>query len=105
MIAERRRAPRYPLRVEVKEINNQPGRGAYLLDIHPFGVKIEVPQPLEPTEVVELKAVLPGDKNETILEGEVIWLDNASDSPGSFIIGISLFQPHWEFTRFESSKY
>ena len=97
--AERRRVPRSYVRFQVTAINDKPAPNAFILDISPLGAKIESPPLAIPAMSLELKFLVPGESMETLVIGEVVWLEG-SGLFGLNLMGISFLKPYWEFFRF-----
>ncbi len=95
-VKERRQLPRYPLQLQVKEINGSPVMDTYLIDIGPLGARLKTALPFNATDLVELIVDLPVKEKERRLLGEVVWLDFWMAYPGYFILGISFLQPCWD---------
>jgi len=93
---DRRQLPRYPLQLQVKEINGSPVMDTYLLDIGPLGARMKTTLPFNATDLVELIVLLTDKEKERRLLGEVVWLDFSMATQGYFILGISFLQPCWD---------
>jgi hypothetical protein len=94
-----RRAKRHPVRLPVRELNGQPARDAFVVDISSLGARLETDRPLNPRNSVEFSVVLPGSELETRFSGQVVWLRPLLDLPGRFQMGLQFFRPNWEIDR------
>ncbi|OGR08615.1 MAG: hypothetical protein A3K23_07135 [Desulfobacca sp. RBG_16_58_9] len=90
-----RRAQRYPVHLEVKELNGQPVSETYLLDISSLGARMESHLGLAPMKLVEFSIVLPGTETETRMEGSVVWMHPVLGSPGRYHMGVKFFKSYW----------
>ncbi len=93
---KRRQLPRYPLQLQVKEINGSPVMDTYLIDIGPLGARMKTTLPFNTTDLVKLTIDLSVKGKEISLLGEVVWSDFWMAYPGYFILGISFLQPCWD---------
>jgi hypothetical protein len=98
-IAERRRIPRFYVRFQITAINGKPAPNAFILDISPLGAKIESPLLAIPAMPLELKFLVPGEGQENLVSGDVVWLVG-SEPLDLNLMGISFLKPYWEFFRF-----
>jgi Flp pilus assembly CpaE family ATPase len=99
-----RRAKRYPVHLEVKELNGQPVAATYLIDISTLGARLESPTPLTPMDQVELSFHQPNADSETRLAGVIVWVQAAAGKTGHYHMGIKfhsafLFQTPGTMTR------
>lgn len=92
MFEERRRAPRHPVYLEVRELDGQPGTDSYLLDLSEWGAKLEAPIAFTRGAVVELSFVLPGERGATRRRGRVVWVLPLS-SQGRCRLGLEFSEP------------
>jgi Flp pilus assembly CpaE family ATPase len=83
-----RRAKRYPVHLEVKELNGQPVADTLLIDISTMGARLETTTPLALKSRVEFSFYLPDADSETRLAGVVVWVQPAAGKPGSHHIGV-----------------
>lgn len=83
-----RRAKRYPVHLEVKELNGQPVADTYLIDISTLGGRLESPTPLALRDQVEFSFYLPDADSETRLAGVVVWVQPAAGKPGHYHLGV-----------------
>jgi hypothetical protein len=90
---ERRRVPRTVELLKIKEINQQPGDGSFVLDHSPLGAKLETALSFAPGDGVEFSYLQPGDGQEIHRWGHVIWVLPAPDKPGRYLMGVE-FIPH-----------
>ncbi len=63
----------------------RPGNAAlcgHIYDICEAGVRIELDEPLEPGESVELELELPGAPGGVEASADVVWIHDALDDPG-----------------------
>ncbi len=94
-----RRVKRYPVRLEVREINGRPSPGALVVDISSLGARLETSQPLAPRNPVKFSVMLPGQDKESQLAGRIIWMLPLLAAPGRYWLGLQFFQPQWEVER------
>ena len=83
-----RRAKRYPVHLEVKELNGQPVADTYLLDISTLGARLESPTLLALGDQVEFSFYLPDADSETRLAGVVVWVQPAAGKPSHYHMGV-----------------
>jgi Flp pilus assembly CpaE family ATPase len=83
-----RRAKRYSVNLEVKELNGQPVADTYLQDISTLGGRLESPFPLALKDQVEFSFFLPEADSETRLAGVVVWVQPAAEKPGYYQMGV-----------------
>jgi len=98
---EHRRVPRSNVRFQVTSINDKSAPNVFILDVSPLGAKIESPPLAIPAMSLELKFLVPGESLETLVIGEVVWLEG-SGLFGLHLMGISFLKPYWEFFRFKT---
>jgi hypothetical protein len=91
-----RRARRFPVRVEVKEINGQPVADTFLVDLSALGARLDSSQPLAPHYRVECLFSLPGVETSMRVAGAIVWTKPSPDSPGRFHMGLKFFGNYWE---------
>jgi|GEM_PF-6837226 hypothetical protein len=89
---ERRRVPRTAELLELKEINNQPGAGSFMLDHSPLGAKLETQLTFAPGDFVEFSFLRPGQEKEIRHWGTVIWVLPSSEKPGFCRLGVEFFR-------------
>jgi hypothetical protein len=89
---ERRRVPRAVALLELKEINNQPGAGSFMLDHSPLGAKLETRLTFAPGDFVEFSYIRPGQEKEIHHWGKVIWVLPSSEKPGFNRLGVEFFR-------------
>lgn len=70
---ERRRAPRHPVHLGVRELDGQPGAGSYLHNLTELDAALETPVALAPGDAVETSFIFPGEKQATSRKGRVVW--------------------------------
>jgi hypothetical protein len=91
-----RRVKRHPVRLPVRELNGQPARDTYVVDISSLGARLDTDTPLAPRNSVEFTVLLPEEAAETRLSGQVVWLRPLPHFPGRFHIGLQFFRPNWD---------
>jgi hypothetical protein len=86
---EQRKAIRHELNLKIAEVFDHPGSIAHIIDISTTGAKIEANFKIDIDEILEfnLNSWLP------ILTGKVIWVDEVSNDPLSYLVGISFNKP------------
>ncbi len=94
-----RRVKRYPVRLQVRELNGQPAHETYVVDLSSLGARLETASPLAPRKLVEFTVILPDHEIETHLSGQVKWLRPLLHFPGRFEIGLQFFGPQWDIDR------
>ena len=94
-----RRVMRYPVRLELAEINGQSAQGSYVLDISALGAKLETVAPLSPRELVDFAFFLPEEHTPRRLAGQVVWMRPAPTAPERFWVGVRLLQSVWELDQ------
>jgi hypothetical protein len=94
-----RRAQRYPVRLEVKEINGQPVADTFLVDLSALGARLDSPMPLSPRNRVEVSFFLPAAGQVTRLAGAVVWLKPLVSAPGRYQMGLQFFNSFWDIDQ------
>ncbi|MBI4643291.1 MAG: PilZ domain-containing protein [Deltaproteobacteria bacterium] len=94
-----RRAQRYSVRLEVKEINGQPVADTFLVDLSALGAKLESSLPLSPRNQVEFSFLLPVTDTITKVAGVVVWLKPVMSAPGRYQMGLQFFNPYWDIDQ------
>jgi hypothetical protein len=89
---ERRRVPRTAELLELKEINNQPGAGSFILDHSSLGAKLETRLTLAPGDFVEFSYIRPGQEKEIHHWGRVVWVLPSPEKPGFYRLGVEFSQ-------------
>ena len=89
---DRRRAPRTVELLELKEINQQPGAGSFMLDHSPLGAKLETRLNLGPGDCVEFSYIRPGEEKEKRHWGKVVWVLPSPEKPGFYRLGVEFFR-------------
>ncbi|MGA9755391.1 MAG: PilZ domain-containing protein [Desulfobaccales bacterium] len=95
---ERRRDKRISVFLEIKEINNQPMGGTYLLNVSETGAKIETPIRYNSGDPVEFSFILPDMAKEIHRRGHVVWVLPHPSKPEHFLVGLDFSTP-WEIGR------
>ena len=94
-----RRVKRFEVRLEVRELNGQPVRDTYVVNLSSLGARLETGSPLAPRNPVEFTVILPDHEVETRLPGQVMWMRPLLYFPGRFHMGIQFFGPNWDIDR------
>jgi len=94
-----RQALRYPVSLEVQEINGQPGGETRILDLSAQGAKLETSVFLSPRELVDFAFTCPGDPLPTRLGAQVVWTRPAPAAPGRYLVGLRLLQACWNLVQ------
>ncbi len=94
-----RRAQRYPVHLEVREINGQPVADTFLVDLSALGARLESPTPLSPRNQVEFSFFLPGTDIVTRVAGAVMWMKPVLTAPGRYQMGLQFFNPYWDIDQ------
>jgi len=100
-----RQSRRYPIRLELKEINNRSGAGIYLLDISAGGAKLESSTPFALNSPVNLSFIFPEENKEIRLSGRVVWVRPLMGTKSRYHIGLQLFQTFWEIDLLSRRLY
>jgi hypothetical protein len=96
MTVNKRAALRFVNRLELKEINQKPGAGVFLLDISAVGARIDAPFAPALWSLVEFTLSPPGEECIVTFKGKVIWMRPVISSPGRFSFGVDFLQPRWD---------
>jgi hypothetical protein len=94
-----RRAQRYPVHLEVKEVNGQPVADTFLVDLSALGARLESSMPLAPRNQVECSFFLPAADRVTRVAGAVIWLKPVVSSPGRYQMGLQFYSRNWDIDQ------
>ena len=94
-----RRAQRYPVHLEVKEINGQPVADTFLLDLSALGARLESTIPLPVRNPVDVSFFLPATNQETRVAGAVVWMKPVLTAPGRYQMGLQFFNTNWEIDQ------
>ncbi len=94
-----RRVLRFPVHLEVRELNGQPATATYVLDISSLGARLETSKPSGPRSHVEFLVLLPGMDKEVRLSGQVMWMRPLAEAPGRFQMGLQFYGPQWDIDR------
>jgi Tfp pilus assembly protein PilZ len=94
-----RKVLRFLARIEALEVNESPGTGTYILDLSALGMKIETPIPFAKRDPVSLKFLIPGETEEVLVGGQVMWIRPMLTPPPRFLVGLKLFLPQWKLDR------
>ena len=84
---------------QVTAINGKLSYNAFIIDISPFGAKFEATE-IPSCELLEIKFLIPGQRQETRVFGEIVWIDEHGAPLGCYHVGISFLQPYWKFCYF-----
>lgn len=95
----RRGIKRYPVNVEVVELNGQPTSDTYLLDISIHGTKLETSIPLSRHYRVSISFLLQWLERPITALGRVMWVTPLEESPGRFQMGLKFDHPVWELQK------
>lgn len=79
-----RQAPRYPVRWAVTEINGQPARDAWVLDVSCIKARLETSFALSPNDPVTIQVSLPDGTPDLRLKGRVTWMRPTFANPGRY---------------------
>jgi hypothetical protein len=99
MTFNKRRALRFVNRMELKEINQKPGAGVFLVDISAVGARIEAPFAPALWSLVEFTLSPPGGNSPATFKGKVIWMRPVISSPGRFSFGVDFLHPRWDIDQ------
>ena len=91
-----RQVVRHRIKVEALEVNESPGTGTYILDLSPLGMRLETPIPFAKMDLVSIKFQLPGETEEMLVGGKVMWIRPMVTPPPRFLMGLKLFVPQWQ---------
>lgn len=94
-----RRVQRFPVRLQVQELNGRPVSDTWVVDVSSLGARLETVMPLSPRNPVTVAVVLPGQAAPVRLSGQVVWLRPLVQMPGRFQLGVRFFGPNWEIDR------
>jgi hypothetical protein len=94
-----RQALRYPVSLEVQELNGQPGDQTRILDLSAQGAKLETSLLLSPRELVDFAFTYPGGPAPVRLGGQVVWTRPAPAAPGRYLVGLRLLQSCWDLVQ------
>jgi hypothetical protein len=86
---EKRRVERHELNLKIAEIDDRPGSIAVILDISSLGAKIESNFKFAVDELLEFNLI----SSLPVLTGRVAWINQESDNPASYLVGISFTEP------------
>lgn len=102
-----RRAPRYPVRWAVTEINGRPARDAWVVDVSCMKARLETNFALSPNTPVTFTVNLPDEAPDLRLKGRVNWMRPIFSSPGRYHQGVQFHRLNCDLDRLgkkESSK-
>lgn len=95
---EQRQGRRYPLQVELLEINGQSLPGCFLTELSAEDARLELPFALPSLSPLSIRFRLPGHQDDLVMHGRVAW-----SRPGvlrhRFVLKLQFYQPHWEIER------
>ena len=91
-----RKVVRHQTRLEALQVNEAPGTGTFILDLSALGMRIETPHAFPPNQTVSIKFSLPGDPEEVLVGGKVMWVRPMLTAPPRFVVGLKLFLPQWQ---------
>ena len=91
-----RQVARFRTSIEALQVNESPGTGTFVQDISALGMKIETSMPFALRDLVSLKFALPGEPEEIVVGGKVMWIRPTLTSPPRFLVGLKLFLPQWQ---------
>jgi len=94
-----RKVVRHRTRLEALEVNEAPGTGTYILDLSALGMRIETPIAFPPNKLVSLKFRLPGETEEMLVGGKVMWVRPMLTPPPRFLVGLKLLVPQWQLDQ------
>ncbi len=94
-----RKALRYPVSLEVAELNGRPGEGTRILDLSAQGAKLETLEPVPRRELVDFAFTSPVSPETIHLAGQVVWIRPALEAPGRYLVGVKLLQSCWELVQ------
>jgi len=94
-----RKVVRHQTRLEALEVNEAPGTGTYILDLSALGMRIETPITFPPHDLVSLKFCLPGETEEVLVGGKVMWVRPMLTPPPRFLVGLKLLVPQWQLDQ------
>lgn len=87
-----RKCPRYPVVLEVSEVNGQPVSGIFILDFSNSGAKISAPTPFDNSATIDLAFTLPGESSLIRIGGRVVWSKLVPEE-AQYHAGIEFFIP------------
>ncbi len=90
-----RRAQRYQVHFEVKELNGHRVTDTYVIDISTVGARLESPTPLELKDQVLFSFIPPNEDSETSLAGTIVWVKSAGEKTGRYHIGVEFFDSYF----------
>ena len=96
-MAEKRRARRYELNIDILELNGKPVQGARILDLSTNGAKLELTYSPRINEQLIFKFILPGFQRQNKISGRVAWKKTILE--GRYIIGIQFFNNFWDIDQ------
>ena len=102
-----RRAPRYPVRWAVTEINGKPARDAWVVDVSCATARLETTSSLSPNTPVTFTVSLPDETSDLRLKGRVTWMRPTFSNPGRYHQGVQFQGVNCDLDRLgkkESSK-
>jgi hypothetical protein len=94
-----RKSRRYPVSLEVKELNGQPGAETRILDLSAQGARLETSALLPLRELVDFTFTYPGDLVPIRLGGQVVWTRPSPAAPGRYLVGLRLLQSCWDLIQ------
>jgi len=94
-----RRTVRYPVRWTVREINGQPAKDCWLVDVSSLGARLESTRALGPNSPVKFTVILPDGETALMLTGRVVWMRPIFTSPGRYHQGLQFYSPNWDLER------
>lgn len=89
-----RRAPRYPVALEVKELNGNQEPESYIQDISAYGALLETPILMVPEDAITILVCLGEGGEECTLKGVVVWIRSTIYKENRFLIGINFMEPN-----------
>ena len=94
-----RRAPRYPVRWAVTEINGKPARDAWVVDVSCMKVRLETTVALPPDTPVTFTVSLPDETPDLRLKGQVAWMRPIFSCPGRYHQGVQFPRVNCDLDR------
>lgn len=83
-----RQAQRYPIQLQLRELNGQPVDDAFLVDLSAQGARLESAFSMKPRSQVEFSFRLPDADSETRLAGVVLWVQPVVEQPDRYHLGV-----------------
>ena len=88
-----RRAQRYPVHLEVKELNGHRAADTYLVDIGTAGARLEAPTLLKPKDRIAFSFHQPNEDSATTVTGIVVWVRSVLGKTGRYQMGVEFHSP------------